>query len=307
MQTGLFRRPGKPIRLTNGPLPYSLPIPSRNGKQIFVLGTKQRGELVRYDMKSHAFVPFLAGISATDPTFSRDGKWVAYLSYPEHTVWRSRIDGTERLQLTFLPMNARFPAISPDGTKVAFHTAKNELFVVDMQGGQQQKISDNAFFASWSPDGNYLFYKVASAPYGSQIADLRTGKSSAVPSSDGTSGGYWLSENSVMAHNAQGTKFLVFNLKKQQWADIPGISGDIGNFDPSSDNKYLYYTTEGADPKVFRYRFADHQIETITSLKDIHRVINYQATQINVAPDGSPIFTRDTGYQEVFALNLRWP
>jgi len=222
-------------------------------------------------------------------------------------VWRSRIDGTERLQLTFLPMNARFPAISPDGTKVAFHTAKNELFVVDMQGGQQQKISDNAFFASWSPDGNYLFYKVASAPYGSQIADLRTGKSSAVPSSDGTSGGYWLSENSVMAHNAQGTKFLVFNLKKQQWADIPGISGDIGNFDPSSDNKYLYYTTEGADPNVFRYRFADHQIETITSLKDIHRVINYQATQINVAPDGSPIFTRDTGYQEVFALNLRWP
>jgi len=110
-----------------------------------------------------------------------------------------------------------------------------------------------------------------------------------------------------MAHNAQGTKFLDFNLKKQQWADIPGISGDIGNFDPSSDNKYLYYTTEGADPEVFRYRFADHQIETITSLKDIHRVINYQATQINVAPDGSPIFTRDTGYKEVFALNLRWP
>ena len=52
MQTGLLRRPGKPIRLTNGPLPYSLPVPSRDGKQIFVLGTKQRGELVRYDMKS---------------------------------------------------------------------------------------------------------------------------------------------------------------------------------------------------------------------------------------------------------------
>ncbi len=30
-------------------------------------------------------------------------------------------------------------------------------------------------------------------------------------------------------------------------------------------------------------------------------------TQINVAPDGSPIFTRDTGYQEIYALNIRWP
>jgi hypothetical protein len=33
----------------------------------------------------------------------------------------------------------------------------------------------------------------------------------------------------------------------------------------------------------------------------------YIATQINVAPDGSPIFTRDTGYQEIYALNVRWP
>ena len=58
---------------------------------------------------------------------------------------------------------------------------------------------------------------------------------------------------------------------------------------------------------AFRLRLADHQIETITSLKDLHRVVNYGWTQINVAPDGSPIFTRDTGYQEIYALNIRWP
>jgi serine/threonine protein kinase/Tol biopolymer transport system component len=307
MHTGLLRRPGKPIRLTNGPLPYSRPTPSRDGKQIFVLGTKQRGELVRYDMRSHQLVPFLQGISVTDPTFSRDGKWVAYLSYPEHTVWRSRSDGTERMQLTFPPMDARYPAISPDGTKAAFHTAKNELFVVDMQGGQPRKVSDHAYFASWSPDGNYLFSKLSLVPFGSQITDLRTGESSAVPSSDGTSGGYWLSQSTVMARNTMGTKFLIFNLKTRQWTDMPGISGDIENFAPSPDGKYLYYTTGGAEPKALRYRLADHQIETITSLNDLHRVVNYGSTQISVAPDGSPVFTRDTGYQEIYALNIRWP
>ena len=37
------------------------PCPSRDGKQIFAIGTKRRGELVRYDMQSHQFVPFLSG------------------------------------------------------------------------------------------------------------------------------------------------------------------------------------------------------------------------------------------------------
>jgi Tol biopolymer transport system component len=166
IQTGLFRRPGKPIRLTNGPLPYSRPTPSRDGKQIFVFGTKQRGELVRYDVMSQQLLPFLSGISATDPTFSRDGKWIAYASYPDRTLWRSRSDGTERMQLTFPPMEVLFPAISPDGTKVAFFTNENEIFVIDMQGAQPQKVADNACCASWSPDGNYLLHPIASPPYG---------------------------------------------------------------------------------------------------------------------------------------------
>ncbi len=79
------------------------PIPSRDGKQIFAIGAKQRGELVRYDVNAKQFVPFLFGISAFDPTFSRDGKWVAYTSYPDHMLWRSRSDGAERMQLTYPP------------------------------------------------------------------------------------------------------------------------------------------------------------------------------------------------------------
>ena len=140
MKTGLFQRQGKPIRLTNGPLPYSHAYPSRDGKQIFALGTKQRGEPIRYDMKTHQFEPFLAGISATDITFSEDGKWVTYASYSDHTLWRSRSDGSERMQLTYPPAEAFFPFISPDGTRVAFLNKKLEIFVINMKGGQPQKV-----------------------------------------------------------------------------------------------------------------------------------------------------------------------
>jgi dipeptidyl aminopeptidase/acylaminoacyl peptidase len=307
MKTGLFRRVGEPTRLTNGPLPYSFPCPSRDGKQVFVLGSRPRGELVHYDMKSNQFVPFLSGISATDPTFSRDGKWVAYLSFPDHMIWRSRSDGSERTQLTYPPMLVGFPSISPDGTKVAFSTVGREVFLVSMEGGTPQKIVEDACCATWSPDGNFLFYKSHRGVGGGMIADLRFSTKSAVPFSNGIFG-FWLNQDTLIAPNEKGTSFVTFNRKTGKWTELaPVPPGGITNWMMSPDYKYMYFSTAGAEPKAMRLRIANHQIETITSLKDFHRLVNGGNTQINVAPDGSPIFTRDTGYQEIYALSIRWP
>ena len=70
MKPGIFQRSQKPVQLTNGPLSYFGPVVSRDGKQIFAIGSKERSELVRYDANSGQFVPFLLGISAFSPTFS---------------------------------------------------------------------------------------------------------------------------------------------------------------------------------------------------------------------------------------------
>ncbi|MBV8631708.1 MAG: serine/threonine-protein kinase, partial [Silvibacterium sp.] len=307
METGLFRRQEKPIRLTNGPIPYSQPCPSRDGKQIFVLGTKQRSELVRYDMHSREYTPYLSGVSATDVTFSRDGKWVAYLSYPGNILWRSRIDGTEPNQLTFPPMQVWQASISPDGTKVAFQTDKNGLFVIAKEGGTPQRI-DEGFGASWSPDGNYLYYQIA-APGGGGgvIVDIRSGKKFAAPSSKHMFG-FWLNQDTLIAWGPlEGNRFRSFDLKTRKWTDFaPGIllGDNVADWALSPDGKYLYYTTRGPDPTALRLRIADQRVETIASLEEFRRV---DGSGINVAPDGSPIFTRDTGYQEIYALNIRWP
>src|SRR4029077_19332196 len=93
---------------------------SPDGKKLFAQGLQNRGELIRYDAQRRAFVPFLSGIWATDLRFSRDGQWVAYVSYPEGTLWRSRVDGSARLQLTNSPVFASLPRWSPDGTQIAF-------------------------------------------------------------------------------------------------------------------------------------------------------------------------------------------
>ena len=78
---GLFRHaPGEPVQLTSGPIGWSGPIPSKDGKEIFNTGNILRGELVRYDAKSRQLQPFLGGISAEWVAFSPDGKLIAYVT-----------------------------------------------------------------------------------------------------------------------------------------------------------------------------------------------------------------------------------
>ncbi len=68
----------------------------------------------------------------------------------------------------------------------------------------------------------------------------------------------------------------------------------------------MYYTTGGPEPQALRVRLADHKVEMITGLKDLPRATGPDGnTQISVAPDGSAVFTRDIGSQEIYALNIR--
>jgi WD40 repeat protein len=313
-QTGFFQRVHRPVQLTNGPLSYTGPVPSRDGKQLFAIGIKQRGELVRYDVNSKQFVPFLSGISAFDPTFSSDGKWVAYTSYPDYSLWRSRSDGTERMQLTYPPKQVAYPFISPDGKRVAYGNHKGEIYVISMDGGPAQGIAQkDSAAASWSPDGNLLAFADYHARPRNQfyLLDLRTGQRSIVPGSqDLMEGVQWVAEDMLVAATADRKKLLVFSVRTQKWSELVSLamSDTVINWAYAPDYKYVYYTTGGTEPQAMRVRLADHKVEMITSLKDLPRAVGTDGnTQISVAPDGCPVFTRDIGTQEIYALAVKWP
>ena len=97
-------------------------------------------------------------------------------------------------------------------------------------------------------------------------------------------------------------------LKKNEWSVLATTENGFVNWAPSPDGKYLYCTTAGNDPKALRIRISDHAAEPIASLKDLRRVdAPYVTTSTNVAPDGSMLFTRDIGTQEIYALTVKWP
>jgi DNA-binding winged helix-turn-helix (wHTH) protein/Tol biopolymer transport system component len=158
VQTRWFSGSRQSIQLTNGPLAYGAGRVTPDGKQILVLGTKERGEVVHFDVVTKQFVPLpsFLGISALDPTFSSEGEWVAYVSLPDHSLWRSRSNGTERLQLTYPPEQVIDPFISPDGRQVIYQSAKGlGSYIIGMDGGAPKKVLDfNTSPPTWSPDSN---------------------------------------------------------------------------------------------------------------------------------------------------------
>jgi serine/threonine protein kinase/Tol biopolymer transport system component len=315
----LKRSKAEPIRLTNGPLWYQDPLPSRDGKQIFVTGTKKRSELVRYDERSKEFVPYFSGISVVEFYFSPDGQWVAYLSYPDHTLWRMRANGTEKLQLTSPPLEGAEPRWSPDGKKIAFGGRApgkgNGVFVVAADGGPIQRIAEGGP-VSWSRDGNILAYNVWNSPASSGVTgklevhtiDLRTRKDSLIPDSEGKLGPLWSPDGKfLMASTGQVGDLLLYDFQTQKWSEL--AKGTFVNWEWSQDSKYVYCVDSGpGEAKALRIRVADKHTEVITGLKNIRRFedsfVGYWA---GVAPDGSLLFTRDVGTQEIYALNIKWP
>ena len=308
MKAGPLGPSRHPVQLTNGPLSYRNTVASRDGKQIFALGVEKRGELVRYDANSKQFLPLLPGIAAFDLTYSRNGEWVAYTVYPDHPLWRSRSDGTEPLQLTFPPGQVFVPSISPNGRQVAYRTSAGAICLISMDGGSPRTIVENgAYWPHWSPDGNLLVFSNSG---NIQLFDLRTGKRSLVPASKGMENPQWVGEDQLFAATQDHGKLMVFDVRTQRWSDLLSFTplGYVVNWAHSPDDKYVYYTTGGADPKAFRIRMADRKVDTITDLKNLRRAVGPAGnTEISVAPDGSVVFTRNIGTMEIYALTVKWP
>src|SRR5262249_8133079 len=183
-----------PLQLTTGPLSFSYAVPSPGGSKIFVVATQPRGALVRYDARSQQLLPFLSGISASELDFSSDNQWVTYVTYPDNRLWRSRADGSDRLQLTYPPLEAHLPRWSPDGKQIAFVAAHGEnvkIFFIPSQGGSPQELlpqeTKNELDPVFAPNGTQLAFGGVGGERSIELVDLKTFQVSSIPGTKGLS------------------------------------------------------------------------------------------------------------------------
>ncbi|HMH07528.1 MAG TPA: hypothetical protein VK579_12690, partial [Terriglobales bacterium] len=301
-----------------GPVSYFMPAPSADGKQVFVLGSQARGELQRLDEKTGRFEPYLSGESVDGVEFSRDGKWVTYTSYPEGSLWRSKTDGTQRLQLTFPPMRAYLPRWSPDGKRITFGAdlpnGLSNNYIVSADGGTPEEIPspDKAVGdPNWSPDGNSIvFWSAPAFPVTHtirvNIVDLRTHAISTVPGSEGIFSPHWSPDGRYLAALADGGEaVMLFTFKDQKWLELAHIPGAFPNW--SRDSRYVYFHSFGMDASIYRVRISDRKLEKVVDLRGIRLTIGDEGTWCGLASDDSPLILRDVGSQEIYALDLQLP
>jgi len=302
----------EPVQLTTGPLALFSPLPGKDGKKLFVVGRRPRGELVRFDAQSNQFVPFLSGISAEHVSFSKDGQWVAYVMFPEGTLWRSKMDGTQRLQLTYTPMYASLPRWSPDGKQIAFFSTTTgkpaKIYVVSPEGGPVQELLPGDDHAEadpyWSPDGTSLVFGglYGTATTGIRILDLESHKVSPVPGSEMLFSPRWSPDGRyIAAIRSDSQTLLIFDRTKQKWS-VVFKERNVSFPDWSKDGQYIYFLSWPENPALFRLRVGDNTVERVASLRDF-RPTGYWDDWMGLEPNGSPLMLRDTGLQDVYAFD----
>jgi Tol biopolymer transport system component len=314
--TGLLRRaiPG-PVQLTNGPMSTNVPLPSPDGKKIFVIGVKNRGEVVRYEPRKRQFVAFLPGVSAMEIEFSHDGRSVVYVQYPDFALWRARQDGSERLQLTSPPFRARFPRWSPDGKQIAFFGGMPgkpwKVYLIAAEGGEPQPLlADelNEGDPSWSPDGASLAFgrlpwkTGTTEPSEIYIMDLKSHRRTTVPGSNGLFSPRWSPNGKyLLATKSDSSAFLLFDLANQNWTIL--AQGVMGYPYWSRDSHYVYFEDFNVPHRssIARVRIKDRSVETIADLSTVRQI---SVGWIGCGPDDVPIAVREVGTEEIYALDL---
>jgi len=290
---------------------FSEPLPSKDGKKLFVLGALARGELTRYDPKSAQFIPFLSGISADSVNFSKDGQWVTYVSFPEGILWRSKLDGSQRIQLTYPPLTPVLPSWSPDGQQIVFYGLlpgqNSKIYTVSAGGGTPHQTMpedpQEQYDPTWSADGTRIAFGGPPADPNStiRIFDVGTHQVSTLPVSNGLYSPRWSPDGRyIVGMPFQSRSLMLFDFATQKWEEIAKITCGFPNWSKNGD--YVYFLHEEDQPSVMQIRIRDRKVERVADLKNF-RQTGYYTVWLGMAPDDSPLLLRDTGTQEIYALD----
>jgi eukaryotic-like serine/threonine-protein kinase len=307
----------KPVALTSSPLTLSSPLPSKDGKKLFMVGRTYRGELTRYEAKAEQFAPFLGGISAEYAAFSKDGQWVSYVSYPEGTLWRSKVDGSDRLQLTYPPMYPVLPRWSPDGKRIIFFEFARgadkpaRMYEVSPDGGSPRLLlpedTSQQLDPNWSPDGSRIIFAGESNDPSSaiRVLDVTSHQVSSLPGSQGFYSPRWSPDGRyVSAFSADSKTLLLFDFQTKKWSEL--ASGSLSWLNWSHDGQYVYVLDFRGKNAVVRIRVSNHKVEQVADLKNLVTAGRYGGC-LALTPDDSPLLLRDTGSQDIYSVDWEAP
>ncbi len=281
---GLLPWPSSPHRITNGPMDFLAPLAGRHDTSVYAIGQQQNSRQFSFDPSTHQVLPDLPLPTEVRRTeFSADSHWMAWLDDRTGSLWRSRSDGTQRLQLTTPPSEVWMMKWSPDAQRIAYVARMPgepwRIHIISAAGDQSSvplPEDHDQTDVDWSPDGHSLLFgrvpnsvKADSETKYLYLYDLSARRLSTVPSSLGiTSPRYSPDGRYIAAIRNEGRQLVLYNTATQQWSllqDRP-ISDPVWSHDGRSIF-FLAFQPEGRT--VYRLYLADNRLERVIGIEDI--------------------------------------
>jgi Tol biopolymer transport system component/DNA-binding winged helix-turn-helix (wHTH) protein len=313
-----FLRDHTAHQLTNGPLVYQAPSTSPGSHRIYFIGADVQIELLRSAPNSSAFAALDPNLtSAALATYSSDGQWVAWLNAADGSLWRSRANGSERIELTTQPLSIFGVKWSP-GDRLLALMAKEpgkpwKIYLVNADGGKAKPVMDedgNEADPDWAPDGQTIVFGRLpdrmdnSQPKAIYLLNLQTHQVTEIPGSTGLFSPRFSPDGRyIAAIRLDQRALLLFDRTQQRWTTL--TNHGIGDPVWSHDGRYLYFQDflEAGKP-IYRIAVPVGKPEPVATISNLRPIAATDYRLIGLAPGDLPMVSARTSTVNLFSVDL---
>jgi serine/threonine protein kinase/Tol biopolymer transport system component len=307
-----WKRPSA-VRITGNQIPILASAPARDSTHLFVLGRAEQGAMQALDPRTGRLEPFLGGLAASEFVISPDRQWMAYTEFPTGHLWKSRIDGSQPMQLT--NAFAYMGQWSPDG-KSLMYSDGDKLFLISAEGGPAEKLIESGTHEvkpTWSPDGKsiaFSYYNFIDQPLdGIFTVDLASRKLSMMPNTQGFQMPSWSPDGKYLVVIAQQpSRMMLYSANTRTWRVLTQFQDPWGFWTWSSDGKAPYMGMVQGHQGIYRLTIPDAKWEKVSELGSTYTGL-YSGVAggdafVSLTADGQPAMMSHTGVAQIYSL--RW-
>lgn len=314
------RSPQGPFQLSSGPDEPWGATPSRDGRHFFYYNGAWREDLERLDLATGKFFNLGPNSHVMHVNYSRDGKWLAYIDSADGSLYRSRLDGSDHVELTGHGENVSFPRWSPDGKWILFNgitpSGMSTTYLIPAAGGVSQPLVESETEirdADWSGDGRKIVLARSLGQGDSdgrqlQIVDFPTRKTEWLPASKNLAMSRWSYDGRFIAATQQDQSELkLWDVARRKWRVIAhGKALGISVWSP--DGRYLYFQDVLAKGEVvWRYDTQLQRVEPVVEFTEVLKTGISRCALVGMTPDGSPMIAFNRGTYDIFTASVTLP
>ncbi len=300
-----WRKP-EAVRVTGNQVDIQDSTPAPDSKALFVLGRLDQGTMLALDPGSKTLAPFLNGISALEFVVSPDRQWMAYTEYPSGHLWKSRVDGSDALQLTDAP--AYMEQWSPDAKWIVY-SDWHKLYRVSADGGTPEKLiesGDNEVMPTWFPDGQSIAfnrYDFSHEPDGMYVLDVATRKVTPMAGAEKYYVAQWSPDGKYMVAIArEPSRLMLYTATTRQWREMRRFDAPWGYYAWSPDSRSIYFGQTEQKVGMYRLSVPGGVWEKVASLDDVGIDASAPDEFVSVTADGQPAIMSHSGAAQVYLL-----